>query len=126
MSSLADWFDPNSAGGILTVIFGFAVVLQVLKFFTALATTAPVVAGVAVFAIVFFAFLAWAAVRNGTFETSMGEIEQESRESDPLTVLKRRYARGELSEAEFERRVGTLLDTDGRSQAQSKLEHERV
>ncbi|EMA41433.1 hypothetical protein C447_01225 [Halococcus hamelinensis 100A6] len=33
---------------------------------------------------------------------------------DPLTVVKRQYAAGTISETEFERRVGTLLDTDAR------------
>lgn len=36
----------------------------------------------------------------------------EDRESDPLEGLKLRYARGELSEAEFERHVQQLLDVD--------------
>jgi len=126
MGGLADWFDPNSAGGILAVIFGFVIVLQILEFFMTLAVTAPVVAGIAVFAIAFFAFLAWAAVRNETFETNRTDGEREGRESDPLTVLKQRYARGELSEAEFEQRLGTLLDTDDHVQTQSELERERA
>lgn len=126
MSSFTDWFDPNSAGGILAVIFGFVVVVHVLEFFTTLAATAPVVASVAVFAIAFLGVCAWTVAQNGPFEMSADEDEQESRESDPLAVLKQRYARGELSETEFERRIGTLLDTDDRARSDSEPELERA
>lgn len=126
MGDLADWFDPNSAGGILAVIFGFVVVLQILEFFTTLAATAPVVAGVAVFAIALLGALTWMIARNGASETSREDGEREDRESDPLTVLKQRYARGELSEAEFERRLGTLLDTDDHVRTDSEAELERA
>jgi hypothetical protein len=32
--------------------------------------------------------------------------------ADPLSILRERYARGEIDEAEFERRVERLLETD--------------
>lgn len=36
-------------------------------------------------------------------------------DDDPLAILRERYARGELTEAEFERRVERLLETEGES-----------
>jgi len=36
-------------------------------------------------------------------------------DDDPLAILRERYARGELTEAEFERRVERLLETEGGS-----------
>ncbi|RJT03836.1 SHOCT domain-containing protein [Halococcus sp. IIIV-5B] len=45
-----------------------------------------------------------------TNTTSTSGMDQD----DPLIVVKRQYAAGTISEAEFERRVGTLLDTDAR------------
>jgi len=38
-------------------------------------------------------------------------------EPDPLESLRDRYARGELTDAEFERRVEALLETEDRSTA---------
>jgi hypothetical protein len=49
-----------------------------------------------------------------------------STESDPLTALQQRYARGEISEEEFEHRLTTILEADelaGRDTANS--DHER-
>jgi uncharacterized membrane protein len=36
--------------------------------------------------------------------------------ADPVATLRERYARGELTEAEFERRLDTLLETEGTEQ----------
>ncbi|WP_121822089.1 SHOCT domain-containing protein [Halostella salina] len=38
--------------------------------------------------------------------------EQAAAEDDPLTVLRDRYARGEIGRDEFERRLDDLLETD--------------
>jgi uncharacterized membrane protein len=40
----------------------------------------------------------------------------EDTERSPVEELKRRYANGELSEAEFERRLDTLIDGDDRAE----------
>jgi len=43
------------------------------------------------------------------------EDVEERDENDPLAILRERYARGELTEAEFERRVERLLETESES-----------
>lgn len=49
--------------------------------------------------------------QNGDSERS-SEGENEDEDEDALAELRRRYARGELSELEFERRVERLLETE--------------
>jgi uncharacterized membrane protein len=46
-------------------------------------------------------------------------------EPDPLESLRDRYARGELTEDEFERRVERLLETEDRSAARDHLLDDR-
>ena len=41
---------------------------------------------------------------------------EESTERSPVAELKYRYANGEISEAEFERRLDTLIDEDERAE----------
>lgn len=112
MGSLADWFDPHSASGILAVVFGFGAAIQALELLTTLASTAPPVAGLVVIFLGFFAYIAWATVHNEELGDDETDTEESTRDRDALAVLKERYARGELSETEFERRVKLLLDVD--------------
>jgi uncharacterized membrane protein len=115
MSDLTDWFDPNSAGGILTVIFGFILLLT-------LATQAPVVLGV----LGFLLFMAWAGIRSG--ELVPDKSTDEPTEHDPLKLLQKRYARGEISEEEFEQRLTTILNADelaGRNTAKPDRDRDR-
>lgn len=44
---------------------------------------------------------------------------------DPISILRERYARGEIDEAEFERRVERLIETDTIEAAKRSREHER-
>lgn len=67
---------------------------------------APAVAG-AVSAGVVAVFAAWMAVR-------WWRLGDGGDETDPVEALKRRYANGEVSEAEFERRLDALMDADRR------------
>ncbi|WP_053947163.1 SHOCT domain-containing protein [Halolamina sediminis] len=39
---------------------------------------------------------------------------------DPVATLRERYARGELTEAEFERQLDTLLETEGTEQPSNR------
>ncbi|MCL7417214.1 MAG: SHOCT domain-containing protein [Halalkalicoccus sp.] len=55
---------------------------------------------------------------SATLDTVRSERETESRSvpestlDDPLAVLRERYARGEIGEEEFERRLDRLLETE--------------
>lgn len=102
MSGFDDWFDPNSRGGVLAVIFTFVVVM-------ALATQAP---GVLV-VLATLAFLGWVGVRSGLLERSHESDAVDA--TDPFVTLQQRYASGELSKEEFERRVDELLSVDARA-----------
>ena len=55
-------------------------------------------------------FLGWIGVRTG-YLSQDDESEKES-ERDPLTVLQKRYAAGEVSESEFEHRLERILESD--------------
>ncbi|MEM4780786.1 MAG: SHOCT domain-containing protein [Halalkalicoccus sp.] len=61
---------------------------------------------------------------SATYDAIRGESESESRdeppEGDPLAVLRERYARGEIGDGEFERRLDRLLATE-----REELNHER-
>ncbi|KTG10259.1 hypothetical protein AUR64_11800 [Haloprofundus marisrubri] len=45
---------------------------------------------------------------------------------DPVETLKRRYASGELTEAEFERRLERIMDDGGRRERSDERERERL
>ena len=55
-----------------------------------------------------------------------GATEDEADAEDPLDTLRRRYAEGELTEAEFERKVERLLATEDEADAETLLERERA
>lgn len=46
-------------------------------------------------------------------ESVRDDSKSEAESTDPLTELKERYARGEIDEAEFERRIERLLEVEG-------------
>ncbi len=56
---------------------------------------------------------------------SSGEREVDQAE-DALTVLRGRYARGEIDQDEFERRLDDLLETETVEQAETHRETERT
>jgi hypothetical protein len=59
---------------------------------------------------------AGSGVAEGAVETAiedaMGDDDADQDDADPLETLRERYATGEIDEAEFERRVDRLLETD--------------
>ncbi|QKY21174.1 SHOCT domain-containing protein [Halolamina sp. CBA1230] len=64
------------------------------------------------------------------YEDEEGDADPER--DDPVATLRERYARGELTEAEFERRLDQLLETEGTGRsagvdgARERGERERV
>lgn len=65
-------------------------------------------------------FALWVGVRWLRLRLGRPEHEDASAsgdDDDPLARLKRRYADGELSDAEFEARLDTLLDADSRAES---------
>lgn len=50
---------------------------------------------------------------RGAGSTEESEDEQTETEADPLAELRNRYARGEIGEEEFERKLDRLMETEG-------------
>ncbi|RJT07444.1 SHOCT domain-containing protein [Halococcus sp. IIIV-5B] len=121
MSHLDDWYGEITVVALLLAFGAGIVALYVLgNFFVTLTATAPIVAGMVMFGIVFVAAMAAADFYSDTTDSE----EEASHEREPLAVLKERYARGELSEEEFEHKVTMLLDVD--EIASEKYESELV
>jgi len=121
MSHLDDWYGEITVVALLLGFGAGIVALYILgNFFVTLTATAPIIAGMLMLGLILFAAT---AVANFYSDTTDSE-EEASHERDPLTVLKKRYARGELSEEEFEHRVTMLLDVD--EIAREKQEDELV
>jgi len=111
MSGDTDFDDVARWGAIMLGMIlgtGLAVVL---------ATESPP----ALLTLIVVGFLAWAGVRSGVLAREDDEADEEE-EADPLATLQERYAAGELSEAEFERRLDRLLDSDRRAEGSDHLE----
>jgi uncharacterized membrane protein len=69
----------------------------------------------------------WLRLRLTTqSEEDSGENTREVEETDPLDRLKQRYANGELSDAEFEERLDTLLDADRRAESANDTVAHRI
>lgn len=101
--------------------FGADTILIVAALWYVGAVPASTAAGVS--AAILSVFLLWIAVRwdrlrrtRGTGAT-MSAGPKPDAEDDPIERLKRRYADGEVSDEEFERRIDRLLDADSRIEA---------
>lgn len=117
MSRLANWDTAIFIFGYLTIVVGFPFLIVLA------ASSSPLPAVVGLFGLGFLGIVAWwMANRLDTFDTEI--VEEVARERDSLSVLKERYARGELSEEELEHRVTVLLNID--NVTRSKRESEQI
>ncbi len=58
-------------------------------------------------------------------ETTTAGSDDTTQNEDPLVALRRRYADGELTDEEFDRRLERLLETETREDAQTRVEREQ-
>jgi hypothetical protein len=56
---------------------------------------------------------------------SVGNVEKPDEQENALAVLRNRYARGDINEEEFERRLEQLLETDSVENATAYMQRER-
>ncbi|MFC7135861.1 SHOCT domain-containing protein [Halobaculum litoreum] len=113
--------------------FGVDLVVIVAALWYVGRVSATVAAGTAVGVVVVFSL--WVAVRwvrlrysgvgNADDDADGTATATEPAEEAPLDRLKRRYADGEISDEEFERRVDRLLDADSRAESATRREPER-
>ncbi|MFC6786846.1 SHOCT domain-containing protein [Halobaculum halobium] len=101
--------------------FGVDTILIVAALWYVGAVPASTATGVSI--AILSVFLLWIAVRwdrlrrtRGTGATVNAGPKPDA-EDEPIERLKRRYADGEISDEEFERRIDRLLDADSRIEA---------
>ncbi|MFC7069976.1 SHOCT domain-containing protein [Halobaculum lipolyticum] len=89
---------------------------------SALRTTAAILAVFALWVVV-----RWVRLRLDGSDTgdSAADASDDTAETDPVAQLKRRYADGEISDEEFERRIDRLLDADSRAESATRRAPER-
>jgi len=63
--------------------------------------------------------------RDESWDHWRGKPTQDEDEETPLETLRRRYAEGELSEAQFERKLDQLLETETMEDAEEYARRER-
>lgn len=110
MGRLKDRVGPSAAVVVLILASaaGMAALYLIANLFITLTATAPIVAGMLMLGLIFIASIAVA----GFYSDTTDDKEETSSKRDPLTVLKERYARGEISEEEFEHQVSMLLNVN--------------
>jgi uncharacterized membrane protein len=117
-------FEKKRLIGILSVLtFGLTALFAVLGLGSLVPTT---------FVLGFFLVVPLVALLGDSlpFVANEGDgtyvAESDELGTDPIEELRARYARGELTDEEFERRLERLLDTEGVEVAGSGNETERV
>lgn len=66
-------------------------------------------------------FIAWAMSRT---DDSEGTMSEETPQLDALETLRKRYANGDIGEAEFEQRLDRLLETESPKPREKELSFE--
>ena len=102
----------------LTEIFAIKFVLGDVIIIAALVLAGPIYAVAIAALLVVTTFLVWYLTRRvARTDAEHARAEREAASApDPVTRLQQRYAEGELSEAEFERRLERLIDASERAE----------
>lgn len=111
MSSPDD--DTRRATSVIRSLSGIALVVGLIVSIALLATFGEIIVLFVLAGVVptVLGFVGLSRTGGLPWQTGRRPDEAES-EEDPVEALKRRYARGELSDAELERKVATLLGAD--------------
>lgn len=101
----------------LFVVAGADVILLVVLLAAVGVTSWAAALGISAFILAVFGawvFVRWRRIRPGNERTnSRGTVEAAtSADADPLEMLKRRYAAGNLTDREFEEKLDRLLESD--------------
>ncbi|THE65643.1 DUF1707 domain-containing protein [Salinadaptatus halalkaliphilus] len=111
--------ESGSRDYSLTEIFAIKFVLADVVIIVALLLAGPWVA-VAITALFVLSFVFLWYVMEGSSDdeaTTQRATESTAERPDPVTRLQQRYADGDLSESEFERRLERLIDANERADA---------
>lgn len=107
--------DRHTQGFVFVVLF-----LVVLPVVVILSQIAPYVLTTAIGV----GFLAWLIAHTGVLSGSDdGEAVEHA---DPMETLRERYARGDVDEAEFERRLDRLVETEDLDAADATVDRETL
>ncbi len=80
--------------------------------------TAGVVSAAVLVVFALWIFTRWVRFRwTNRLDSESAESTESRGQRDPLEQLKQRYAEGEISDAEFEKQLDTLLDADRRAES---------
>ncbi|MXV62249.1 SHOCT domain-containing protein [Natronorubrum sp. JWXQ-INN-674] len=109
----------------LTEIFAIKFVLADILIIAALLLAGPLYAVAITALFVFTTFLIWYLTQRTGTETADTETPRETdstaqraeTDRDPVTKLQDRYAAGELSDEEFEAKLGRLIESNERADA---------
>lgn len=128
MATFHDAFDGSRVPELLVVglvVLG-VVLVGVTGEFVGLEFTLVVYALLWVFTLFFLADPETFAAGPRGWWNGRSTSEADAEESDdPLRVLKRRYARGDIDESEFERRLDRLLASESRGRSAENADVER-
>lgn len=108
MTDWSSWVQENPLVAVIAIIFGGPIAIAALSVFLVpvfILAEANAVLG-------FFAFFVLLLVSGLGMQQLRGDDTEQTDTLDPVTELEGRYVRGELDEAEFERRLDKIVKTE--------------
>lgn len=102
MNWIREWYDRNPVGAVLVVSFSLVLIFGWGQMSSMIGW------------VILAAYLIDRVLKHVRGDGSTGEIEEDDQQpaEDPLQELRHRYARGEIREEEFERKVERLMETE--------------